>query len=239
LRTNLQKSQIFPIQCTDEEVEPLFGPFQAEKGQFPCQYLGLPLHIGRTRRADEQVLIDKIGARLPGWKGRLLTRAGRLTLINSVLSAVPVYHKTSFSLSKWAIRRIDKTRRNFLGAGSEEARAGKCWVNWRRACRPKRLGGLGILDLLVFNRALRLRWLWFKWADQSKPWTGMNIQLTPTEIALCRACTRIIIGNGQQKSFWKDKWLNGQAPKDIAPECFRLAWRKNQTVAVAWRTGSG
>jgi mannosylglycoprotein endo-beta-mannosidase len=42
LRTNLQKSQIFPIQCTDEEVEPLFGLFQAEKGQFPCQYLGLP-----------------------------------------------------------------------------------------------------------------------------------------------------------------------------------------------------
>ena len=46
----------------------------------PCRYLGLPLHLGRTTRADEQVLIDKIGAQLPGWKGRLLSKAGRLTL---------------------------------------------------------------------------------------------------------------------------------------------------------------
>jgi hypothetical protein len=156
LKANLQKSQIFPIRCTMEEVEPLIDTLQAAQGLFPCTYLGLPLHIGKTRRADEQVLIDKIGARLPGWKGRLLTRAGCLTLINSVLSSVPVYHMTSFTLSMWAIKRIDRIRKNFLWVGSEEARAGKCWVNWRQVCRPKKFGGLGILDLLASNRALRI-----------------------------------------------------------------------------------
>ena len=60
--------------------------------QFPCRYLGLPLRIGRTRRADEQILIDKIRARLSGWKGRLLTKAGRMTLVSSVLSSIPTYH---------------------------------------------------------------------------------------------------------------------------------------------------
>jgi hypothetical protein len=33
--------------------------------------------------------------------------------------------------------------------------------------------------------------------------------------------------------FWHDRWLNGQAPKDIAPTLYKLAWRKNISVAVA------
>jgi hypothetical protein len=55
-----------------------------------------------------------------------LTRTCRLTLINAVLSSIPVYYMTSFTLSKWAVRCIDRIRRNFLWAGTEEAQAGKC-----------------------------------------------------------------------------------------------------------------
>jgi hypothetical protein len=40
------------------------------------------------------------------------------------------------------------------------------------------------------------------------------------------------MGNSLTHS-WKDKWLDGQAPIDIAPDCFKFAWRKNQTVVVA------
>jgi hypothetical protein len=52
-------------------------------------------------------------------------------------------------------------------------------------------------------------------------------------MALFKLCTSITVGNGTKTSFWKDRWLQGQAPKDIAPVCFKLAWRKNQIVAVA------
>jgi hypothetical protein len=48
-----------------------------------------------------QTLIEKIGQRLPGWKGRLLNQAGRLTLITSMLSSMPTYHLTIFSLATW------------------------------------------------------------------------------------------------------------------------------------------
>lgn len=110
-------------------------------------------------------------------------------------------------------------------------------VNWRRAMRQKALGGLGIKDLSTFNRALRLRWIWHRWASPEKPWTGMPITLNSSEEALYRACTTIQLGNGAKSKFWHDNWLNGLAPKVIAPDCYRLARRKNHTVAMALQGG--
>ena len=51
---------------------------------------------------------------MAAWKGRLLNRAGRLRLVNSVLSSLPTYFLTVFKMPKWAIKRIDKLRRSFL-----------------------------------------------------------------------------------------------------------------------------
>jgi mannosylglycoprotein endo-beta-mannosidase len=225
------------MQTQDIDVGQLTANFGGTIVQLPTKYLGLPLHIGKTKRVDEQALVDKIGARLPGWKGRLLTRAGRLALVNSVLTSIPVYYMTSFPLSKWAIKKIDRIRRNFLWKGKDDPRRGHCPVNWIRACRAKRMGGLGIKELASFNRALRLRWPWFKWTDPTKPWSDMDIRLTEGERELFKLCTTITIGNGERTRFWKDRWLQGQAPKDIAPECFRLTWRKNHSVAAALPTG--
>jgi hypothetical protein len=64
----------------------------------------------------------------------------------------------------------------------------------------------------------------------------MDFKLTKAEHALFKLCTTISVGNGRKTTFWKDKWLNGRAPQDIAPEWFRLARRKNHTVAAALPT---
>jgi len=40
----------------------------------------------------------------------------------------------------------------------------------------------------------RIRWLWFKWAQPSKLYTGMLTNLLPTEQELFKACTMIAIG---------------------------------------------
>jgi hypothetical protein len=53
-------------------------------------------------------LIDKIAARLPAWLGKLLNKVGTLTLVKSVLTAMPIYFLTVFPLKKWAVKRIDR-----------------------------------------------------------------------------------------------------------------------------------
>jgi hypothetical protein len=113
-----------------------------------------------------------------------------------------------------------------------------CLVNWSRVQRLKNMGGLRILHLERFNRALHLHWPWLKWKTPSKPWSQMELTLSPTEMALFRACTSITIGDGTQISFWHDRWLEGKAPKDIAPALLRFAWRKNHSVAQALRDGA-
>ena len=62
----------------------------------------------------------------------------------------------------------------------------------------------------------------------------MPLKLLVEEQELFKLCTAITIGNGAKTQFWKDRWLQGEAPMYIAPDCFRLAWRKNITVQQAF-----
>ena len=234
LYSNFNKSSAFPICCDELATNEVLSEFAGTTDSFPCKYLSLPLSLHNLRRADLQILIDKIAAKLAGWKGKLLNKVGRLTLINSVLTSIITYLLTLFAPSKWLIKRIDKLRRSFLWKGiEEEAKGGSCAVNWQLVCSPKKYGGLGIKNLSSFSRALRLRWAWFAWQCQPRPWFGMKLPCSESDMQLFHASTNIHLGNGQTVSFWKSEWLDGAAPRDLAPSLFKLARRKNYTVAQA------
>jgi hypothetical protein len=115
LITNRSKCEVYPIQCEGINIEEIMAPFSCPVQSFPCKYLGLPLHFKKLKRVDVQPLIDKVANRLPSWKGKFLNRAGRLKLVNAVLSAVPTYFLTMFSPKKWLIKHLDKIRRGFFG----------------------------------------------------------------------------------------------------------------------------
>ncbi|KAJ1286483.1 hypothetical protein BS78_03G355400 [Paspalum vaginatum] len=163
-------------------------------------------------------------------KGQLLNRAGRLTLITSVLSFMPTYHLTIFPLSKWARNQIDKVRRSYLWKGKDNANGGHCLDNWPTVSRPKDLGGLGVLDLEKFGRALKLRWLWQEWTYDSKPWGGLQVPRNTYDRLLFQASTYVTVGNGAKAKFWRDAWLDGEAPYNLAPHLFALVKRKNRSM---------
>ncbi|KAG2540080.1 hypothetical protein PVAP13_9NG531714 [Panicum virgatum] len=98
---------------------------------------------------------------------------------------------------------------------------------------PKENGGLGILNLERFARALRLRWLWQEWVSPEKVWLGTKTPCDDIDGLLFAACTTITVGNGKRTSFWHSGWLQGRRTKDIAPSLFKISRPKNRTVAAA------
>jgi hypothetical protein len=142
-----------------------------------------------------------------------------------------------FDPPAWFIKKVDRLRRNFFWAGDESASGAKCMVNWKQVCSPKNVGGLGIKNLKLFSRALRLRWSWLSWTDNARPWKGLPNHISPDDKALFQQCTSIQLGNGAKACFWKDAWHNGETLDGRFPELFALARRKNSTVRSALQNG--
>uniref|UniRef100_A0A453DE37 Reverse transcriptase zinc-binding domain-containing protein n=1 Tax=Aegilops tauschii subsp. strangulata TaxID=200361 RepID=A0A453DE37_AEGTS len=76
-----------------------------------------------------------------------------------VLSAMPTFTLPILRVPKKILREVDKCRRRFLWHQDDEITGASCKVNWPTVCAPTEQGGLGILDLQRFGRALHLRWL--------------------------------------------------------------------------------
>jgi hypothetical protein len=144
LQTNMQKTQFYPIRCDQLNLD-FLEHTSCQVANFPCIYLGLPLHYKKLPISFLHEVIQKVANRLPGWKKGLMPYPGRKVLVKSVLTALPTYFLSIVKMSKWGFRKIDKCRRNFLWKGQdhENVRGGHCLVKWQICTRPKRLGGLG------------------------------------------------------------------------------------------------
>ncbi|KAL6616023.1 hypothetical protein ACP70R_038293 [Stipagrostis hirtigluma subsp. patula] len=109
----------------------------------------------------------------------------------------------------------------------------QCKVAWTKICRPKELGGLGVVDLERFGRALRLRWPWHAWRSPDKPWVGMELACDATDMALFHALTIVQVGDGRTADFWCSSWLQGTAPRNVAPSLFRDVRPRRRSIRAA------
>ena len=89
----------------------------------------------------------------------VLSKGGRLTLIEAVLSAIPTYFLSLFRMLAKVIKEKEKCTRNFLWKGVDWD-GGDHLVPWKLVARAKIKGGLGIGRLKEKNKALLIKWLW-------------------------------------------------------------------------------
>ena len=95
---------------------------------------------------------------MANWKTNYLSLGGRVTLINSVLDALPTYVMSLFPLPTNVEERLDKLRRDFLWSGNKEGKKIHL-VKWQTTLLSKKTGGLGIKNLRVQNKSLLSKWL--------------------------------------------------------------------------------
>jgi hypothetical protein len=160
----MAKRTISPIYFNEDVV----AEINCQTSNMPIIYLGLPLHFKKAGKEDFQGLTDKISRRFAAWKTCMLTQSGRLILVQSVLSAMAIFHLMSLEPPPWVIKAIDKIQ----SLSSEGNRDSK----WKPLLGQLALGmlsenkrGLGIMDLNVMSTTLRTSCTWNLRAADDKP----------------------------------------------------------------------
>ena len=97
------------------------------------RFLYLDLSVGGSHKImafwDEVVVrMKKILSR---WKGIVLSLTGRICLIKSALSTIPLFYLSLFKISVVVANELVKIQRNFLwGWGSDGRKV--AWTSWKK-----------------------------------------------------------------------------------------------------------
>lgn len=120
--------------------------------------LGAPIYKGRCKAEIFEELFVNISKRLAGWKAKFLSFGGKITLIQSVLSSIPVHILSCTVAPKSIISCLDRIMSSILWSNQGAQRA--YWVAWDRICIPYSQGVLRIRKVsdMVYGLRGKLAW---------------------------------------------------------------------------------
>jgi hypothetical protein len=65
LHNNAQKSNVYPIRCSEQDLAVALNMLPEGISTFPCTYLGLPLSLHKLSNQQFQPIVEKIADQLP------------------------------------------------------------------------------------------------------------------------------------------------------------------------------
>ncbi|KAK1307937.1 hypothetical protein QJS10_CPA09g00577 [Acorus calamus] len=234
LKLNPAKSQAFLSKTFSAPTE-FIASLGIKAGTLPVRYLGLPLLDKALSHSSCLPLLDKLRARIMGWKGHLLSFAGRVELVKTVLNSLQIFWSASFLLPQKTMAAVEKLFRCFLWGGPTLKKA-MHHVDWKTICLPKQEGGLGIKGLKDWAKgslgakfweiATRRSSLWVDWiycryiksgsiwriscaSGSTKSWKAI---LSARE--WIQPAVKFLIFSGREVNLWDDPWIAGKGLSD-------------------------
>ena len=148
---NLEKSSVYfstnTTRAQRQQMLHILGVKEVMKFE---SYLGLPTLIGRAKYHTFSYLKDRIWKKLQGWKGMLLSRAGKEILIKVVAQSIPTYTMSVFQLPMKLYNELDNLCAKFWW-GQVGNKRKIHWKNWDKLSTSKMEGGIRFRDLRDFN----------------------------------------------------------------------------------------
>jgi len=169
-------------------------------------------------------------------------------------------------MPKGVAKEIHKLQRKFLWSGGSASRV-SALVKWEIIQRPKKVGGLGIGNLLLKNAALLFKWWWRYACEEGSMWrkmvqslhdedqvllSGRSVSTLPgpwkeiKQLALEDAPTTqafldnlsIKLGDGTRVRFWLDAWIHETPLKTEFPRLFKKSSQQHESIAnMGWFEG--
>ncbi|CAL5323657.1 unnamed protein product [Camellia sinensis] len=261
MRINFHKSVVCGVGVEEERLVSYADILNCKVQGLPFKFLGLPLGANPGRKSTWKPVLDTIKTRLTGWKRRLLSFAGRLTLIKSVLSNLPIYYLSLFRMPCGVVREIERLEASFLWGGNDLKRKVHL-VKWTEVTKSLNQGGLEIRRIKDVNASLLLKWWWRFRSEVNALWRRMVCskymidegQWLPPINSSARLSRiwgdvlavaslnqplveffvekfQIKAGKGSRIKFWYDKWLGGSCLKDEFPRLFSLSTVKDGSLS--------
>ncbi|RZB68504.1 putative ribonuclease H protein [Glycine soja] len=225
----------------------------------PFYYLAIPIGAKPSSCLVWEPLISKHEAKLSKWNQKILSMAGKVTLINSVLTALPIYLLSFFKIPQRVVLQLVSLQRNFLWGGSQELKK-ISWVKWDVICLPKEDGGLGIKDISKFNAALMGRRIWALSSNQNQLWARIltskyggwsnlsngrdkvwhsqwwsDLQKLNQQPEFSSIHQQMVwkVRGGDKIKFWKDKWLGVDSNlQQQYNQLFLISGQQNSTIST-------
>ena len=192
-------------------------------GTLPFNYLGVPVFRGKPKVVHLQPIVDKIKAKLSSWKALLLSIAGRVAMVKSIIHSMLTHCITFYSWPVSLLKEIEKWIRNFIWSGDINKRK-IVTVAWKKVCKPFAKGGLGIISLITLNQASNLKLRWDLITSQ-QPWAillrkrairgrkPINYHIfssiwssVKSDFQSILNNSQWILGSGDDIRFWTDPW---------------------------------
>ncbi|KAJ4810337.1 RNA-directed DNA polymerase (reverse transcriptase)-related family protein [Rhynchospora pubera] len=167
---NPTKSKLWCSRRCDEGIRQMVhDTFRADEAGPEEKYLGALLSNKNTATKTANMLLEKLRTKLTGWRSNMLSHAGRLVLLQSVLMSIPVYFMSVEVLPKGIIKKMESLIAKFFWGKTDQTRY-MSFVSWQRICRPREEGGLGVRQLQIFGEALFLKLVWAMIRQDDKLW---------------------------------------------------------------------
>ncbi|GJS95704.1 RNA-directed DNA polymerase, eukaryota [Tanacetum coccineum] len=258
LKINFHKSKLMGVGVNSNEVESVANLVGCSTFSSPFKYLGVIVGDNMSRLKPWEDVISKVSNRLSNWKLKTLSIGGRLTLIKSVISSIPLYHMSIFKAPMGVLNKLESIRRNFFN-GIDGMDKKNSWIGWDKILASKKNGGLGVSSLYATNRALLFKWIW-RFFSQDSSWWSRFIQAMHGNHGALSSCVTSLrrspwldiiremhalnskgidlmqflkkkLGNGENTSFWDDKWHDDGPFKSLYPRLHALETCKSISVA--------
>jgi len=108
LKINFHKSKLAGFNVLSRDIDCYTRTFNS------FNYLGLEVGGNPRKKKFWEPVLNKLKSRLSVWKGRFLSMAGRICLIKSVITAVPLYYLSLYKAPESVCKSIISIQRRFL-----------------------------------------------------------------------------------------------------------------------------